>query len=1822
VDSHTHNPPQRRLTPGPNPSIDCTQHEREGVEEHKPRNSEGRKTQKDQLPLQHTPADCTPEPSPHVDCTQHEHVGDRAQLEVSSELKETTVLNPQGTHRPSTSTSTAVTIERSDSNPDCLFTSDGLVHSVASMAFDVATSLETEPNITDIINSVKGTPKADIEAITQDMEKLTLTTLRTASVVTASVPISKVILVDRKAEATECLYDSGASYSCLNEERFKSYQSSWGLKLLPPSGRTPRFQVATGEISLPIGRTRVAMYFKGRRDPYYHNFWVTKNLSFDIIIGCDFFARTGGILNFGTSTIELPRLPGARPIPFKIAERASTNRGATTALVNTEELVMAPGKSYQLTLAPIGDTFRAGSMTGIISRHGKGERVCSLIADTLNEISAGLVLSEIANMSTQPTRVPKGTVLASFTPITMAKSMDEVMQGDSVLQMTYPSEMIEADQSTASAHTQCPKASCETPASYRPRQSDRKEQLSYINVMFLDDAEQEQEDSPLNHLGIPADLDLKAAAEVLSEKDFTKLINLVEEYSDIFARYYKAPPPTDMGEMEIDLVDGAVPFAAPVRRFSPAMRTILLEHVDKLEKEGVIRKCKSPWNAQVLLIPKKASKGEFRCCLNYKALNAQTKNVAANLPFIQDMLDVLDGAKFFSSFDMMSGYHALPLREKDQILTAFYVPGRGQYCWRRSAMGLKTSQSFYCKLTAEMMEGLLYKSALGFSDDILCYSKTSGDHIGHIRQIFERIRKFNLRLKAKKVELFKSKVVWCGSVISEEGITADPQKTEAISKMGNFKTLKQLRSFIGSASYLRKFIPRFTELTHPLRSLLKKGCFRRTFNPAQTKAIAALKHALTSAPCLAHPRWDREFMIFADASTVGIGAALMQKDDNGDLRAVAYLSKALTEVQQGYAIHELECLSIIWACTTWHPYIFDKKVTVFTDSQAAMWLLKPHSKHQGRLLRWSLQLSQYDLDVQYRAGAIHHLPDLLSRVMSEGKSQAPNISPVDLCELSEFVRQATCTCAEKQGNSTDFPCPIHKSALTTAKISAFTRSAAKRQKQHAAQEAKKQTRQTHHVVNTQPKTRKGKEDCTQHDSGPNQTKSESQEREQQAKVQKTMLTESDSEMSESSDSEPGEMAHDQDITTTTPNDSEPPLFKIINPATGGEKWSDLYPNDEFDAAALALRPELILFTKATARALLIKEQATDPKCMEIRKKLSVNTCEQACSPCLHASACIARHWLVKQNTLFRSTTSRRPIHEKATARRVREEFKAVSCTEEEHCSNKCVHHRWCLKEERVHRRLFKLVVPAKLVTSILYYYHGAAFSGHLGRSKTTRNISRNLWWKGIVSQTRRWIAACLPCRQRKSCRKENGVKPGVLTMARYAFQYIVIDFSGPYPTSKRSNRWILGIYCPFSKYPICIPLPSRKADVLVRALLENVIQYFSAPRFIVTDNGQELIGKTMKSFCAVFGITQIRTHPYTPRMNPFIERFWRFLTACMTILTSRFKDTWDDMLPLICLRYRTAVNDSTGYSPFHVVFGRDPELDTDGVFSDQPPPACKSEYMAELRAALDTIHTNVRNASEQAAQKNRARRLLKYKPVSYNVGDFCLVWSPKAAETMPDGFSVKPKLMDRWSLPRRIAAKGSRADNYVIIDGMGIPQNVRADSMIPYSFFTDGKPSVPERRKFTAEERKRLRRDPQAYLPPILRPGAMAAFPLTIENEQAFGIGRVTGKIDSSETFNLHWFSNEGEDIYGSFRPVWLRNDDSWYCRNKPEHHTHRPMMTSDCYGGQITQDNIGDSGFELLMDGKIPFEALRNISENPNFDWKLPREFTDKPDTDMVAVR
>jgi hypothetical protein len=294
-----------------------------------------------------------------------------------------------------------------------------------------------------------------------------------------------------------------------------------------------------------------------------------------------------------------------------------------------------------------------------------------------------------------------------------------------------------------------------------------------------------------------------------------------------------------------------------------------------------------------------------------------------------------------------------------------------------------------------MLDGLLYESVAAFSDDIIVYSETVDKHIDvHLRQTFQRFRDFNVKVKASKADLCTPSLTWLGNLINRTGVKPDPAKIAAINALKVPDTLKRLRGFLGAANFLRKFIPRFAEITAPLRPLLKKGAFRSSFSETQVAAIDKLKQALTSAPVLVHPDWTKPFEIHADCSPNALGAALLQRNNSGDLQVISYLSKALTDVQKNYAHHEREALSVIYALETWRTYVTGSKTTVWTDSEAVAHIMKPNSKHTGRLLRYCIRLSEFDVEVKHKSGVLHLLPDCLSRDYPEDSiCETPKTEP-------------------------------------------------------------------------------------------------------------------------------------------------------------------------------------------------------------------------------------------------------------------------------------------------------------------------------------------------------------------------------------------------------------------------------------------------------------------------------------------------------------------------------------------------------------------------------------------------------------------------------------------------------------------------------------------------------------------------------------------------------------------------------------------------------------------------------------------------------------
>ena len=261
----------------------------------------------------------------------------------------------------------------------------------------------------------------------------------------------------------------------------------------------------------------------------------------------------------------------------------------------------------------------------------------------------------------------------------------------------------------------------------------------------------------------------------------------------------------------------------------------------------------------------------------------------------------------------------------------------------------------------KVLAGLPFCSV--YIDDIIVFSDSVEEHIGHLREVFGRLRRANLKLHPKKCQFARCSVLYLGHVITAEGIAPNPEKVDAVKRFPSPTSVKGVRQFLGMASYYRRFIPGFAKIPSPLHALTQQNVpFFWTLSCQE--AFGKLKDLLSSPPVLAYPDFDRPFVLYTDASQDGLGAVLEQEQDDGCLHPVAYASRSLNRHEKNYGITELEALGVVWAVRHFRAYLYGHRCVVYTDHSPLKSMLKAQHP-SGKLARWSQFLADMDLDIRY-----------------------------------------------------------------------------------------------------------------------------------------------------------------------------------------------------------------------------------------------------------------------------------------------------------------------------------------------------------------------------------------------------------------------------------------------------------------------------------------------------------------------------------------------------------------------------------------------------------------------------------------------------------------------------------------------------------------------------------------------------------------------------------------------------------------------------------------------------------------------------------------
>ena len=408
---------------------------------------------------------------------------------------------------------------------------------------------------------------------------------------------------------------------------------------------------------------------------------------------------------------------------------------------------------------------------------------------------------------------------------------------------------------------------------------------------------------------------------------------------------------------------------------SPRIHETMVQEVDEMLAKGVIEPSKSAWSSPVVMVKK--PNDTYRFCLDFRRLNSVSKRDAYPVPLIHSILDKLRDARYLSTIDLKNAYWQIPLEEESKEKTAFTVPGKGLFHFTVMPFGLHGASATFQRLLDRLIGPELEPHAFAYLDDIIITSRTFKEHLEVLGKVFRKLREARLQINREKSRFVCSELKYLGHVVNHEGLQADPEKVEPIVNFPTPRNLRQLRRFLGLCSWYRRFIPKFATITEPLIQLLRKGV-KWEWGKDQQAAMKELKAKLTCTPILACPDFDSQFCLQTDASFGGIGAVLTQGTKETE-RVIAYASRALTKEERKWTVTEKEYLAVVWSVKKFRPYLEGYHFSVITDHHSLKWVneLKNPS---GRLARWALELQQFDYEVIHRKGALHHVPDALSRI--------------------------------------------------------------------------------------------------------------------------------------------------------------------------------------------------------------------------------------------------------------------------------------------------------------------------------------------------------------------------------------------------------------------------------------------------------------------------------------------------------------------------------------------------------------------------------------------------------------------------------------------------------------------------------------------------------------------------------------------------------------------------------------------------------------------------------------------------------------------------
>ncbi|KAH7556717.1 reverse transcriptase [Bipolaris maydis] len=470
--------------------------------------------------------------------------------------------------------------------------------------------------------------------------------------------------------------------------------------------------------------------------------------------------------------------------------------------------------------------------------------------------------------------------------------------------------------------------------------------------------------------------------QVASANDEPLLAIPAEYRTSEFKELFEENEATDLAEHqdwdhEIILEEGAKLSPGGMYPIAPEHDAELRDYLQKNLKKGFIRPGSGPMASPILFVKK--PNGKWRLCVDFRRLNSVTRKNRYPLPLITELMDRLQGAKWFTKFDVREGFYRIRIKEGHEWMTAFKTK-YGLFEYTVMPFGLTNAPATFQSVINNALHEYLGIFVTAYLDDVLVYSSgTREEHVEHVKKVLRKLKEYKLYLQPGKCEFHTQETEFLGFIISTEGVKMNPKKIQTVQEWPKPNTVKDVQSFLGFANYYRKFIKDYSKITAPLTEITKKEIGFK-WEQEHQEAFDRIKQIFLEAPVLEMYSPQRPTRVETDASDYALGAVLSQQCTDKKWRPVFYHSRKFSGAELNYDVHDKELLGVVDAFEQWEVYLLGlpDTIEVFTDHQNLTSFMTT-KKLNRRQVRWAETLAQFDFKITHRAGTLNGAADALSR---------------------------------------------------------------------------------------------------------------------------------------------------------------------------------------------------------------------------------------------------------------------------------------------------------------------------------------------------------------------------------------------------------------------------------------------------------------------------------------------------------------------------------------------------------------------------------------------------------------------------------------------------------------------------------------------------------------------------------------------------------------------------------------------------------------------------------------------------------------------------